>query len=522
MTGVTAGDFALRLALGVLATAVAVAVVWSGWRVTDVFVGSEQSRWGAFLLIAVLAGAARGTVIHLLGSQFAFAPGTDLVLRLGNSISTTVVWLVILTLYANATDEFTSRFRSVIGGIVFAQTHTSSSRDSAVILRALEDNLRGFTLPPAGQEVTSEQMASLARALRDDLVDRIRAASQDLWVFREPVTPALRPGPLLKLSLARLDYSRSFFLLVFAVLGIPNLASLVGPLEALLRVGVALAVIFVCDVLYRRFIRSFATGSWMLHLGYLLTVGVLAGIPMGLYEFFVSDSPWSLLYGLLLTVPIAALPLLESTLKLSERARNDLLTVLAEHDSERYRSLAEDERVSNTELASYLHNSLQSEIQSIISALERAVDDPDKAELGRLSLERLRGLTQRSLDDAFDAFGSLPLDHLNQVVDGWKGILDISLDWEPVTTDAGDLRLATVVQIIEEVASNAVVHGGATELGVRVVEKNGVFHLTLISNAPEIFPIQPGQGSSWLDSFLDKSPRKKEPAPGHTELTFLV
>lgn len=181
-----------------------------------------------------------------------------------------------------------------------------------------------------------------------------------------------------------------------------------------------------------------------------------------------------------------------------------------------------DRRVSNTDLASYLHNSLQSEIHGIIFALEGAATNPDKVELGRSSLARLRILTQRSLDEEFRAFASVPLHHLNQVVEGWKGILDISLDWNPPESMAGDSRVPTVVQIIQEVASNAAVHGGATKLDVVVAVEGGAFHVILVSNAPEVVPPVTGQGTSWLQSFAHPLPESETQVPGQTTLAFKV
>jgi len=521
-TGVTATDFGLRITLGAIATVLTVAIVWGGSLLTAFYVEPDGARWAHFLGFAVTAGIARGVVIHTLGPALAFDPGTGILLRIGNSVSTTVVWLVVLTLYANATDEFTGRFQSLLGGMVLERAQSATAADSAAILRTLQDDIRGVRLPPAGDDLSSEDFAQLARALRGDIINRIRTVSQDLWVFRAPVTPVLRAGPLLRLSLARLDYSRGFFLTVFAVLGVPNLASLVGPLEALTRVGVALGVIFLLDLLYRRVIRTVLFNSALLHGVYLLSVGVLAAIPMGLYEFFRSDSAWSLLYFFLSTIPIAALPLLESTLNFADRARNDLLGVLADQSGDHHSLTPGGERVSTASLASYLHNSLQAEIQSIVSGIELAAENPDKASVGRSSLERLRALTERSLDEAFDAFGNLPLEHLHHVVDGWRGILDISLEWTPPVDSSRDVRLVTVVQIIEEVASNAVVHGGATTLDVRVEERQGFFHLTLVSNAPEIQPLRRGVGSSWLEPFLDTARSPDMGAPGRTVLSFQV
>ncbi len=515
----TAADVFLEILLGVLATAVLGLYLWPLWTLMLKTMPAGSRRFIAILVAFAGGGVLRGLTIHYLGPAFNFDVDTVLLQRIGNSVATTVVWLTVFSLFTQATNDFSARYKTLMGGIIAARQRKLTPAELSGILGSLEAGLRGVILPAEKGNYTERQLTQLASALRLEILGKIRDHTRGLWVLEGVEVPRLRFFPLLKLALGRLEYSWVFFSLVFGIVGVANLATIIGFPEAAWRVAIAVGVIYGSDHVFRRVIRPFSQSRWDVHAGFLLAVGVLVMVPLGFFEFFLVGSGWSAIYLLVLAVPTALIPVMGSTLVLAQVARKELLSELETFNSSNIRE-GNGSR-SGADLASFLHNSLQSEIHSIIFALEGAATDPTKVALGRSSLERLRLLANRSLDEQFDSFRAVPLEHLAQMVEGWRGILDVSVEWLPDSDVDDDPRVPTVVQIIQEVASNAVVHGGATALDVSVKVEGDDFVVSLVSNAPNSSRREAGQGDRWLESFAVASSKPSAPAD-HTSLEFRV
>lgn len=514
-------DVGLELVLGALSTLTLAVFLWPTLYGVNRWIKPGLWRFGVLVGALVLGGAVRGLVLHYLGPGFFYLVDTTVIERVANSVSTTVVWLTVFSLFTAATDDFSSRYQALLKQALYQRASAVSASDIRVVLSDVEKDLRRLRLPTPSPETPVGDMEKIAVALRADVMQTIKNHSRELWSLRGSAAPALRFSPLLRLAATRLEYSVFSFVAIYAVLAFGNSASIVGPGVALARVLGAIAVIVVLDTVWRRWLSERFPHHLAVNIAYLLTLGLAVMFPMGLFEFYGTGSPASYLVLLLLALPVAALPLIESTINLSQLAREQLLELMADlHESP-----AEVESVptprSSSELASYLHNSLQAEIQSIIYALEGAVGDPGKVALGQASLERLRILSSRSLDEDFDSFSRVPLEHLNALIASWRGILEISLDWDVPDSHNHDPRIPTVVNIIQEVSSNSVVHAAATALAVSVCLDQVDIVVTLHNNADYQDNTPTGQGSAWLETFLVSSEQKLGQTPG-TTLVFRV
>lgn len=512
-------DVGLEVVLGALSTLTLAVFLWPALSVVDRWVEPGLSRFGVIVVVLAMGGAIRGLVLHYLGPEFSYLVDTTVFERAANSVSTTVVWLTVFSFFTAATDDFSSRYQALLKQALYQRASAVSASDIRVVLSDVEKDLRKLRLPTPSPETPVGDMEKIAVELRSDVMNTIRAHSRELWSLRGAAPPALRFWPLLRLAASKLTYSIGVLVAVFTALSLGNIASIVGPQEALVRVFGALAVIVVLDTVWRRWLSERFTHHLAVNIAYLLALGVGVMFPMGLFEFYGTGSPASYLVLLLLALPVAALPLIESTINLTQLARDELLELMAQLDSNQEGDGdEEDSPHSSSDLASYLHNSLQAEIQSIIYALERAVGDPDKVGLGQASLERLRMLSARSLDEDFDSFSRVPLEHLNALIASWRGILDITLDWQLPESASQDKRLPTVVNIIQEVSSNSVAHAAATTLEVSVFLEDDDILVRLHNNADYLPRTPAGQGTTWLDSFLVSSEKK----PGSTLGTTLL
>lgn len=516
--GDTVADVALELGLGAIATGALWAVVWPGIVIARRVMQPGWLRQITIFCVIVLGGAIRGGVIFWWGTYFSFDSEAALSQRLLNSITTTVVWLVLLSLFFHAGEHFKRRYGTLFRRVALARASQTSHSEVARILGGLEESLRGVVSNPGDEEVAREEMARIAEELEQEVVASIRHHSKSLWSFEAENAPRLRFLPLLRLAIERLQYSVGFVVVVFVAVGIPNVGSVVGLAEATWRVLLAAIVLCVWHVAYWKVVVPRITPGLLSNTFYLLSLGAVVQIPMGLPWYLMDRSLAAPLFMLLLTLPIAALPVVDSALRLAELARGEVLDVLETPQPRQGTNEVDPEgTVPSSSLAAYLHNSLQSEIQGIILALKAAASRPDQVHIGQASLQRLRLLSNRSLDEQFASFTALPIEHLHQVIAGWRGVLDISLEWEVDTDTDSDPRIASVVHIIEEVASNAAVRGGATKMDVRVVNDDGGYVVTCSSNAPLRGQGGSGLGSTWLEGFAEegRSPNSSD-SPSQT------
>jgi hypothetical protein len=499
-------DVLSELVLGAIATGVFWLLVLPGLvGIAKIPPGSTRAL--LLLLPLIAGGVVRGLTIVLGADYFDFVSSAGTGQRVANSISTTVLWVGVFALFTHATSVFKARYEATLRRLTLARASRVSHSEVSKILSSLELGIRKADSGSIDESLAREQMTTLAASLERDIISEIKAHSRDLWSFSNAERPQLKMFPLLRLAIGRLDYSVWFVAGVFGIVGVVNLSSTVGVGEALWRVGLSLALIVAMDTVFRQWIQSPTRESVWPNIAYLVAFGALVQIPMGVAGYLLENTPWALLFIVLLVVTIAALPVMHSTLNLADSARDDLLRAVMGVEARRDPDQSEPTH-SSSELASYLHNSLQSEIQSIIVALKSAALDSTQVGVGKASLERLRILADRSLDEQFAAFSRAPKEHLDQAIEGWRGILDIDLTWEVGALYSEDPRIATVVHIIEEVASNSAVHGGASTMTVSVAAARDRFSIAIVNDAPMARMMFPGLGDSWLSQFAaEPSPR---------------
>jgi signal transduction histidine kinase len=175
--------------------------------------------------------------------------------------------------------------------------------------------------------------------------------------------------------------------------------------------------------------------------------------------------------------------------------------------------------VGERHLASYLHNSLQSELLAIAGQLEEAAISNDREKSAEI-LQRVSALINRSFIDDFQKFAESPLERLETVRKSWSGILKLEIDI-PQALLTSPARNASLVQTIEEFAANSYRHGKATKISASAVENSIGLHLTLNSNGSKKISNKRGLGSEWLDQIAIGS-WKMQSTPTGTVLKITI
>jgi signal transduction histidine kinase len=161
-------------------------------------------------------------------------------------------------------------------------------------------------------------------------------------------------------------------------------------------------------------------------------------------------------------------------------------------------------RVANENVASYLHNSLQSELLSIARQMESSAERLDAEEF-QGSLDLLMKRLNQPLKEDFNNFLNNPLDRLNKLQSAWRGIADIEVSI-PSDVLQDHERNILIVQCIEEAIANAVRHSKANSVLVEahLLESHKV-RLSVTNNGAPLEGEETGLGSAWLDHHAPNS-----------------
>jgi len=96
----------------------------------------------------------------------------------------------------------------------------------------------------------------------------------------------------------------------------------------------------------------------------------------------------------------------------------------------------------------------------------QTASDSDDFSLGKATIEKLASVLRRDHHDYVIGDAISPFAKFQQIIDAWEGIATISIDIEE--GDFPDYSLLKVGQVLEELVSNSIRHGKATEIYVSV------------------------------------------------------
>jgi len=167
---------------------------------------------------------------------------------------------------------------------------------------------------------------------------------------------------------------------------------------------------------------------------------------------------------LIIPIPPVVIIIL-SLLDLTQKDQASLLMLLEEHGDSIFNDLAPGVDLNQRQIASYLHNSFQSELLGLSTQLAAAALSKDKDAASSV-LQRASSVANRSLSENLIRMNDQPLDHLTQLIKSWENILSIKI---VIPQDVLHEKLNNVVfvQTVEEIASNAFRHDRATELTIK-------------------------------------------------------
>lgn len=457
------------------------------------------------LSIAIIgvAGAFRGILIYYAIQTFHFIEPSNLLSRIGTSTTTTLLWLTAISVMLTSREKFLSDYEALLRRAIVTLSFQVSSETTSSISKQLEaelheiEELLHVAFKDGDLPHTKRALLLGAATLKNLIEEKIRPLSHRLWIEGASSVPKVNISNSLVASIKDLDLPPAPLAIFLALTSTINITTTLGWQRGAFATVVILSEVYLLTNFYQQKIRPKNIGSFPRNTLLLLIPGLtLSGTFYISNKFLFHDDVTTLNLIYLLIFLMAAL--LVSGFQLANRDREKLLhdieSLLMEHgpDSEIRRSYMSEN------VASYLHNSLQSELLAIAGQMESSAERLDSEEL-KNSLDRLALRINQPIKDGLDNFLGNPLARLNKLPGAWRGIANIEISIpEEVLSD--HKRNILLVQCIEEAIANAVRHSKASNVQVKaqLLEDRRV-RLSVINDGEPLKAEGLGIGSAWLD-----------------------
>ena len=499
-------NFAISISIGITSTTFMGLFIFLANKTTHNLQKSfdRTSQFLITLTIIALAGAFRGVILYFSFDFAQFIQPSGLINRIISSCATTLFWLSLCSLVIEDTRVFRRRFENILKSTILTLAQDIRTSNKTMFSRELDTELSQIDIrlnkvfdEAKRATVNTNNLRLAASQVRDIVNESIRPLSHRLWLDQKMLVPKIKLKETIIESIRHLNVPALPTALFILLTSVFNLTSEYGALRGIIGSTTVFVIPYLFFHLYQRFARSKMDGNFYANLVVLFLPGVLTGLVLYVTnEFYLKND--SGLLGFVYIGIVLVVALLASVRNLSRSDREDLLEILS---SAFQRSSAATVREDHgLEVASYLHNALQSELLALSYQLEQSALNPN-VENSRAILEQMGSRINRSISNDFAEFHEEPLKRLERVQVAWKGIVSVDLKLDPLILNDSAQNLL-LVQIIDESISNAVRYARAKSIWIEISKtEDGSKSIIIRNDGLELLNGSIGMGSEWLDSF---------------------
>lgn len=469
-------------------------------------------------LILILLGVFRGVAIYLGTDIFELQQSVNLFSKILASVSSTLFWIYLLASFENALTDFRETIKDIWRRTIFLASLEKHGNQSVYVseevlaeYNTLVNRLQGIISVKEDQVQDKSYFLSLSSQLREIIEESVRPLSHRIWLKNNTFIPRLNVVRYLGFTTNNLAKTLLSSGIALALISSFNLNTQFGITRSLSSVAIVLGVFFSLHFAGQKFFGTFYT-TIPGRIFIVFAPGTL--ISLFLYVanrfIFVDDlGAWNAFY-LLLTPPIQIM--VGSAISV----RTDLVSLERELNSKLEKVVLREGSRSGLldgEFASYLHNSVQSELMALSYQLER--DEPDeKLEEKKEALARLHSRLKKGVEDDFNDFFESAVDRVSRLESAWRGIaqVEISIPAEILQREGVGFL---VVQVIEESILNAVRFCKARKVSAYVKDlQASSFTLVVTNDGTPPSETGNGLGTKWLDAQFPEKWRRQDSADG--------
>ena len=452
---------------------------------------------GTLFLTGVIRGLLLTYIFDFMGYKDPLSP----IERLLTSIFNVFLWLGFGSIVIENHRRFIRRYRAMLTQILVLKLRNSSGLEPGYAyieshIHLMQMRLKGSISEIRSARDVSSPETALAEKFRKEIDEELKPLNQRLWMKSAYSPPSLRFKEVLATACRELKFNFHLTALIFSGILLLNTIVLIGPAESL-SYGFLSYFSFYCLNLLRIWLAQQVSIKLEVFNSIFL---ILIGFSVGFFSTVILDLlgfSHSYSAALFIAPVLPVLIITVSFIQLALSDRETLIGILSSHS----RHLNEDflERLHRGNAASYLHNSLQSELSSLAIQLDSVSRNPDPLRSEVVS-QKIESFVSRSLRDDFrDFLETLDL-RLNRIVESWESIAKIELSLDPMVLEDTS-RAPLVVQLIQEAIANAVRSGHANKIEINGAFVGETIKITVTDNgrAP-IETSKRGVGSEWIDS----------------------
>jgi signal transduction histidine kinase len=477
------------------------------------------------VLLIGLSGAFRGVLVFQAINALHYKEPSSFLLRIGTSTTTTLFWLTTISVMATSRKRFQDDYQALLRKAIVTLSYQGGPKDLRLISEKIDgefheiEEVLQLAFKDNAIPHSKESLLYGAASLKKVIEEKIRPLSHRLWIESASSLPKVNLGNSLLTSIKHLDLPAGPLAIFLALTSTINVTSTLGWRRGIFATVIILIEVYPLVSFYQKTLRPKLSRGYLVNSLLLLVPGLVLSGTFYLsnkYLFHNDVQALNLIYILIFLMAA----LLVSTFQLVNKDRAELLLeiegLLIKSGSE----LEFRNRVANENVASYLHNSLQSELLSIARQMESSAERLDAQEFHN-SLDLLMKRLNQPLKEDFDNFLSNPLDRLNKLPGAWRGIADINISI-PHEVLQDRKRNLLLVQCVEEAIANAVRHSKASAVFVEAILLDDQRVRLSISNnglAPKEESV--GMGTAWLDHHAPNSWKRRISDEG-TELVVTL
>ena len=452
------------------------------------------------LVVLVITGVIRGAIFFFLVQALGIQNPSPLLGRILNSTYTVVFWVGLASILVESNRRFKRRYKALLTQILILKVRDSRSPEPGYALMAqqiarMQLNIKRTIQDKEPSPGELNQAEVLASVLRTEIESGLRPLSQRLWIKSIFAPPNIKVSGVINTAVSELNYP---FILTAALYGCANVVNTTQSLgfSSGLIFGISTFAVFAVLEKLRIFVvAKYPTGTKFFNYTYVLLIGLAVGLVTN-FVFKILNLNYSFAIAIFTAPSLPIIITAIASIRLSLSDREKMFDILNQKFTN---TTAENiDSVIHGNAASYLHNSLQSELTALALQLDSLAKNPDP-DRNRIVMEKLEALVSQSKSEDFKNFMETPEARLNRVVNSWDGIAEIRLNVDPLIWQDPS-RSSIVVSLIQEAVANSVRSGRANRVDVlSEYSKDSIFVTITDNGSAQITSDRRGIGSQWID-----------------------
>lgn len=492
-------SFAELIWVGLLVTLLTFCVYWFLFTICKGFMHRYRLIVGISILL--ITGISRGLIMFIMFDALGYQNSASLSGRISNSIWNISIWIGFGSIFIESKRRFVRSYRAALTQILVLKLRSNSMSQSGYSYIAdqilqMQLRLKGAVEQNTSASEDSGPGQALADALRRELQEELKPLSQQLWVKSAYDPPSLHFASVLMTSVTQLTFRFHLVASIYAGSSLLNTIFLVEPRVSLAYASLIYLMFYIVNKVREILIRQFEGQKELINLLFVALVGFI--VLIGSTFIFALMGLIALYSAAALIAPtLSALIVAASFIELAFSDRKTLIEILSRESKIENEQFLD--KVHRGNAASFLHNSLQSELTALALQLDAVIKNPE-AHQSKIVMEKVESFISRSRNEDFMNFLETPEIRLKRILNSWEGIakIEVSMD-ENIYDDPA--RASLMVQLIQESVANAIRSGRANEISISGEFSGDSIRITVSDNGKASTPKgKRGIGSEWIDS----------------------